>query len=577
MRGRFRVVAMRGALAFAILLASRRATAGAQVTSGEQSPATESSAARVQERSPVLRATTRLVHINVIVNDKHGNPVPGLTKENFELLVDKQPQPIQFFSVDTNFPASEDEDPLPPNTYSNRNAQRSLPSNATVILLDELNTEAADKSFARAQVAKFLSRVQPNERVALYWLGSNLRVLHEFSGNSATLRAALAALHPEDSRLLANAQPEDPSLNNPNSSTPAGSSSSREAFRRTFAQRSANEASVDRVRATVAALIAIANHVGSLPGRKNLVWISSAFPFSLGYDRFDLDWANDTGVNFASSVEAAARSLSNADIAMYPVDARGLIGDVMTARESEISEPGSEVFGEPPPEQVNTMKILAERTGGLAFYNSNNLSGAIRRAIDDSRLTYTLGYYPENLKWDGSFHPIHVKVSVPGAAVRSRSGFFALSDPPKVAPTERSEVLQTASSALDSTAIRLLLDVRTVNVAERTLAVRLHLDLHEIQMEQKGLQWTGRLQSVFFLFDDHGQLISKSDRTFRLLFEPAVYQRILRNGLSDTRQLSVAPAASQLCVVVRDASNGKIGSILIPLAKYFSPMPPQPN
>jgi hypothetical protein len=72
------------------------------------------------------------------------------------------------------------------------------------------------------------------------------------------------------------------------------------------------------------------------------------------------------------------------------------------------------------------MKTLAERTGGKAFYGSNDLSEAIRRAIDDFRVTYTLGFYPTGAKWDGAFHRIKVKVKIPGAEVRARAGYFAL-------------------------------------------------------------------------------------------------------------------------------------------------------
>ncbi len=95
-------------------------------------------------------------------------------------------------------------------------------------------------------------------------------------------------------------------------------------------------------------------------------------------------------------------------------------------------------------------------------------------------------------------------------------------------------------------------------------------------MAQEGGRWTGRLQSVFFLLDDRGEIVGNSDRTFRLLFEPAVYERTLKNGLSDSRRLPVTPPATQLCIVVRDADTGKLGSLLIPIAKYFH-NPAKPN
>ena len=61
-----------------------------------------------------------------------------------------------------------------------------------------------------------------------------------------------------------------------------------------------------------------------MTGRKNLVWISGSFPINLGYNSFDADWANDTGESFKDEVEKAARALTNANVAVYPVDARGI-------------------------------------------------------------------------------------------------------------------------------------------------------------------------------------------------------------------------------------------------------------
>ncbi len=570
MRRRVRLSAMLAATSLALLSVltiarAQQATPAASPQSSKPEPT------QTPGRAPQLRATTRLVQISVIVNDQHGDPIAGLTKDDFELLVDRKPQQIGLFSEETNLPPATSAPPLPPNVYSNRLQQRTIPANLTVILLDELNTDFADKTFARTQVSGFLKHIQPQDHVALYRLAGTLRVLQDFNSDPASLRAALDNLRGDPSRQLANSQPDDPSLTNPNRSTPAGTTSDREAFRAAFAQREANDSGTDRVHATIAALLAIAHHVGGLPGRKNLVWVSSTFPFSLGYDRFNLNWENDTGVSFGRDIETAARALTNANVAVYPVDARGLIGDAMKAtREIEFPTSGTlaEQFG-PPAGEFDTMKILAARTGGRAFYNTNNISGAVRRALDDSRVAYTIGYYPADVKWDGSFHAIKVKVNVPNARVRSRTGYFALPDPPGTSQTVRADISQTASSQLEATGIGMLVDVTASTAPEQVLTANLHLDLRDIQMAQESGRWTGRLQSVFFLLNDRGEIVGKSDRTFHLLFEPAVYERTLKSGLSDSRRLGVAPQATQLCIVVRDAATGKLGSLLVPLTKYF--------
>jgi hypothetical protein len=336
-----------------------------------------------------------------------------------------------------------------------------------------------------------------------------------------------------------------------------------------------------RVRLTVAALIAIANHISSIKGRKNLVWVSGSFPFSLGYDKFDLNWTNDTGAHFGHEIERAARALTDADVAVYPVDARGLIGmDAFAAQgdsESGSSDPTDTDYHLPTKagnENLDTMKILAERTGGKAFYSTNDLSGSIRHAIDDSRVTYTLGYYPQ-VDWNGSFHQIKVKVNLPGVEVRTRTGYFALPEPP-VLPTKdnRAVILQVATSPLEATGIGFQVDVRpSVSSGSRSLTINIRMNPHELQIEKRAKHWEGTLQSVFLQLNHRGEIISAGDQVFHLDWDLVAYEQAMKAELTDTRAIQLLPNAARLCVVVRDLSNGNIGSIFIPLLKLLPNKP----
>jgi VWFA-related protein len=531
--------------------------------------------------APSLRITTRLVQINVIVNDKHGNPITGLTQEDFSVFDNGKPQEIRAFSAETNWASDSSRTALPPDTYTNRpEEQTNVPASVTVILLDALNTEAAEQTLARKQVIRVLGEIQPQEYVALYWLGDGLRILHDFTTDASVLRQVLAGYDSKPSRELDNSALADPSLNSPNPSTPAGTASERTAFRLAFDQRVANQSKRERARATVSALLAIANHLGTRKGRKNLVWVSASFPVSLGYDKFDLNWANDVGENFTANVQRAARALTDADIAVYPVDARGLMGSGVTAGGDYSDPPTPEFSGEGnehlptrvAPGNLETMKILAERTGGRAFYGTNDISGAIRHAIDDSRVTYTLGYYPAALKWDGSFHELRVKVAAPGAQVRARSGYFALPDAPMPSPQNNRAILaQLAASQLPATGIGLHVRAQAPKAAgDAMLAVEVRIDLHEIQMQQREGRWTAAVQSVFLQLDNAGRVLQADDQSFRPDFDATAYERVLQSGIRDTRQVRVLPRAAQLCVVVRDAATGNVGSIYLPLARYFS-------
>jgi VWFA-related protein len=575
------------------------AGAATRTTPRRQSPAATSSQEPLQRppapkdpgSTATLGVTTRLVQINVIVNDRHGHPVKGLTTEDFTLFDNKIPQKVQLFPAATDPPGGPSSPPLPPDTFSNQlSACAPRSPSVTLILLDALNTEFADQTLARKQVLKFLEQLRPQDRVAIYWLGNNLYVLNDFTTDPYVLREALARYKGPSSHELAESTVDYLNPNNPNSSLPAGipagQAYSREAFRSAFDQRVANQSTKDRVRLTVAALLAIAHHVGSLKGRKNLVWVSGSFPFNLGQEKFDLNWANDTGESFSGEIERAAQALTDGAIAVYPVDARGLMGNGVTAAGDYSEAPPPEFSGEGnehlpsrvAPGNLETMKILAERTGGKAFYGSNNLSEAVRFAIDDSRVTYTLGFYPTAAKWDGRFHTIKVKVKTPGAEVRSRTGYFALPDS-AIAPPKSMQALisETAISQLEATAIGLRAHIQSASSAdEQALNVDLHVDLHDIHMQQINGVWTSTLQTVFLQLNARGEIIQGLDETLRITLPAALYQQALKDDLKNTRYLRIVPGAAQLSIVVRDPANGSLGSLSVPLANYL-PAPATPR
>jgi hypothetical protein len=97
-----------------------------------------------------------------------------------------------------------------------------------------------------------------------------------------------------------------------------------------------------------------------------------------------------------------------------------------------------------------------------AFYGTNDISGAIGQAMHDSRVTYTLGYYPAGVKWDGSFHELKVKVAAPGAQVRARIGYYPFPDAPLATPrNDRALIAKLATSWLPATGIGLHVHAQT--------------------------------------------------------------------------------------------------------------------
>jgi VWFA-related protein len=532
-------------------------------------PGAGQSAVQAKQEVPVLRVTARLVQVSVVVQDKKGEPVGDLTREDFTLSDKGQAQNISLFSIESTHAMPGPPQPAPLNVFTNRFEQKGgTPTSVTVILLDALNTRFEDLANARARVIKFLGQLQPQDRVALYTLTNNLRVLHDFTSDARSLLRALGLSQGYVSPQLSASEPEPV--------TPTGDAG-LDALQGLFNDRVAANFIANRVRLTAAALEAIANHLGRLPGRKNLVWVSGSFPIAIGLDAPSSATAGPPEHRvFSEEVERAARALNNANLAVYPVDARGLIVPNIgpatppafspSHRGQRLGPPPSMQSLYPPRENIDTMIVLADRTGGRAFYNTNDIQGSIRRAIDDSRITYVLGYYPTHGQWNGKFREIKVEVKRAGLHLRYRRGYFALPELP-LDPKQRQVYLrETLEGPLDASGLGLNIRVEPIDVpGARSLKTDVQIDSRDISLLPEGERWVGALDLLFVQRGPDNKDLAGESRTFDMRLRQENYERIRKDGLVLTRTIPLAAGATQLRVVVRDANSGAIGSLTIPL------------
>src|SRR5260370_7749220 len=134
----------------------------------------------------------RLDEGNVVVGEKRGESVSGLRRDDFTILDKGKEQKVAVFAVDSIDTPRKVWPKLPPNIFSNRLQRADTPTSTTVILFDGLNTRFQDQAYARKQIVKFLGGIQPHDRVALYLLGSDLPILHDFPNNPNPLPPALS-------------------------------------------------------------------------------------------------------------------------------------------------------------------------------------------------------------------------------------------------------------------------------------------------------------------------------------------------------------------------------------------------
>lgn len=527
-----------------------------------------------QQESATIRISTRLVPISVTVHDKNG-PVSNLKKSDFTILDQGKLRTVSLFSVTSSESQIQKAPPLPPNTFSNyieHHAGR--PSTVTVILFDGLNTPVENQIYARQELLDFIKGLQPQDRIALYTLGRKLNVLLDFTADAGEIKRTLASFRGIQSLELEAAKTGPSALGLLPASQGIGSNAVVNGNLDLAAQMEADFDTESRVRMTAQGLEAVANHVARLPGRKNLVWISAGFPLALNMHAINTILQRH---DFNTELTRAFRAINEANMAIYPVDARGLVSsssfDLTRTRptsspallpDRRTGSPSTDHF----PEGIESMIELANRTGGRAFYNSMDLKGAVRQAMEDADLTYTLGFYPDPDSLDNKFHDIKIQVDRKGVDVRYRKGYFAFSDESHTDQQRREELADALWSPLDATAIPLIMRLEHVDEPEpNLLRAYLAADIRSLTLDQKDNHWIGGVDVMLIQQDKTGKILDSSLQTLNLDLDQTNYGAVLKTGMPLGKYLRPKAGLVNVRAIVLDRATGKVGSLIVPVSQ----------
>src|ERR1700738_3268034 len=307
------------------------------------------------EPPAILKVTTRLVTVDVVARDRHGNPVRDLTAKDFQISEQSgshksQQQIASFRLLDRSLINAPDPEraalQLPAGVYTNLASTKSLSAPPTILLVDGLNTDATTQLQVRQQMLRLLAAAPSDVPMAVFLLGRELRLLQSFTTDTKLLHAAAQrALSLEATNLQAKDARDDTLSHSslleqmagaegqsdvPGGAPALGSNSNALLARRALElqrfEREQYAESMDvRVKLTFDALRVIARHVSGYPGRKNLIWLSSAFPLAITPDANLTMVAKFSGMrNYGAEMSAVASALTDAQIAVYPVDPRGM-------------------------------------------------------------------------------------------------------------------------------------------------------------------------------------------------------------------------------------------------------------
>ncbi|HEX8128092.1 MAG TPA: VWA domain-containing protein [Pyrinomonadaceae bacterium] len=568
-------------VAYALLLSLLASPAGAQQTR----PAPPQSAPPAQPAPPpqddeddVVRITTNLVQMDVVVVDKKGKQVTDLTAEDFEVYEDKRPQKITNFSYVLNepetrpgagapaatpAPADKLAPPAPPRRLRPEQVRRTM-----ALVVDDIGLSFASTDAVREALRKFVNeQMQPHDLVAIIRTSAGVGALQQFTSDKRQLHAAIDRVKWNLAGRVSAFSPIQQGVQPQNRISMGGEDN--------LDTRGAADdlgAEVEQFReelfavGTLGAVNFLVRGMRELPGRKSVTLFSDGFPIR----------ASDRGPS-SERVFQALRQLiefaNRASVVVYSIDARGLVAPGFSADDDTVGM-GLEQLDEAQRNRSfqifdtqSGLDYLARQTGGFLIKNSNDLSRGVRRIVEDQKGYYLIGYRPEGVTFNRRYHNFAVKVKRPGLRVRTRTGFYGIRDEetrPAVRRTREDQLLSALTSPFAAAGVRLRLTAIFGNTEQTGsfMTSLMHINGSDVKFtKQPDGNYKTVLDVVGITYSDNGRVVDSRNQTGTLTMSEEAYQKALRDGLVYSFNVPVKKAgAYQLRMAVRDAATERTGS-----------------
>jgi VWFA-related protein len=563
------------------------------------------------------------VDVDVVVTDEQGRFVTGLAREDFAVFEDGKPQKIDTFSL-VDIPVEKPDEivvegrTVPTDTRTNR---KPFDGRVYVIVLDDLDVSAMRSAPVRDAARKFVrEHMAANDLGAVVYTSGRSDAAQEFTTDRDLLIRAIDKFQGRRMRSLSlerldsyyqtiaygyNKRTEaDPGTGTINSQDAAGYG------------RTSDPTELERGTRALTVLDTLKNtaeFLGSVRGRRKAVLF---FSEGLDYPIRDVFGAHDATVVIRATQDAISTA-ARANVNFYTIDPRGLAGMTTDFMESAGLASGA---GTPGPVLLvpgtntpvsgvtgasggvfsvqdellqefrlsqDTLRELAEQTGGLAAVNTNNVTPAFQRIADANSRYYVLGYYPPNHPRDGRFHKIEVRVTRPGLRVEARRGYAS---PRGRTPEERKrdEAAREARDARRPDGKRTstpLIGALTspipqsgltfsVHAApfkqtgdEASIALAIEIDggrLPYAAPDAKGMV-ANKIELSFFGLNERGKAVSAAWSELDLNLRPETRDRVTAHGVRANPRISLPPGRYQIRIGARETVGGQTGSVFYDL------------
>ncbi len=527
-----------------------------------------------QELSSVLRVQRNLVGVRAVVRDAKGHAVGDLKREDFQLLDNGKTQIISNFSIEhpsaggeTAAPGEAGEANLPA-----RPADRFL-----AILFDDVHAGQGDLNRVSSAAEQFLSTaLRPRDRIAVFTTSGHGEL--DFTSDLGELREAIHNLVPRptleskpcpdisgyEAYLIVEEHDPDATeaayvqLNHECATLPkegaAKMGSALGDYLQSKARQIVSSSEID-ARHTFDVMNHVVERLAERPGERTLLLVSPGF-----FDRRQ-----------AQTLDPVIDRALRAGVVINALNIIGLASNPVFGAEGKVMPSGPELPVVLRIKQLvrdtneEPLIAVADGTGGNYFHNNNDFVAGFRSTLGLAEVSYLLGFTPSEIKYDGKFHEIKVKLAnASGYSVQARRGYFALTEPPTVSQQAEDQIRAAIFSTEESKILPFIVSTKFFKPDSRVarLTVRVRIDAHDLAFrDEKGSQ-VDELRITTIVFDNSGKLVDGKQRNLKMrLNEPGLAKlRELPGGLQASVDLDLAPGNYRLREVVFDTNSGKVGT-----------------
>jgi VWFA-related protein len=324
---------------------------------------------------------SRTIHLNVVVAQKSGASVPGLQQQDFTLLDNKSKQAI------TSFKAVN----LSQQTGPQTDAQTAQEQVEVVLVVDAANARFDTVAQERGELAKFFRA----------------------NGGHLAHPTTLAVLTDQGFQIQQGFSTDGNALNDALSHYTTGL--------REITRSTGIDGADERVQLSLTALHQLTAHLGTLPGRKIVLWISPGWPLLSGV-RIELDAKQEQQI--FGNIVGFSTQFRQANITLYNVNPLGPGENLAVADRYEAFTKGVSKLNQTDLGDLG-LQVLAVQSGGLTLQSSSDVAGNLTKCLADTESWYEITFEAPVAERPNEYHHIDLKVDRPGLVVRTRDGYYA--------------------------------------------------------------------------------------------------------------------------------------------------------